>query len=208
MAQNWWVQDYGLNILPGNATTGGGGNLGNIAAAGAVQFRDPLDARRAAAGRIGQAEYPDGYLGNIPWDRRRDRMAVNVAERLTARSYQRGVHRGAQVSPKDYFWPGDQPGPEDGIARQMASVRVGNVMIAPRFASRGNPVEYLAHQGRTAGMATPEALGSQLAEMRSMGIDPANNPIIPQDPESMRKMMPRYGTFRKNLGTASVGNSS
>ena len=197
MANHWWVQDYGLNILPGNATTGGGGNLGNVAAAGAVQFRSPIDAARAASGRIPQAEYPDGYLGNIPWDRRRDRLAISVTDRLTSRSYQRGVHRGTQISPKDYFWPTDDVGPTDGLTRESLAMKAGNVLLVPKAAPRGNPVEMLAHQGRTAGMATPENLGNQLAEMRSMGIDPANNPIIPQDPESMRRMMPKYGTFRR-----------
>jgi hypothetical protein len=188
MPNTWWVNDGGYGILPGNATVGGGGTP---SAAGAVQFRSPIDAARAVGGRLPQAEYPSGYLGNII-DRRTDRLVQAVTERLTSRSYQRGVHKGSNISPKDYFWPEDDPKPDDGLRRQAKSVKVGNVLMAPRFAPKGNPVEILAHQGRTAGMSTPGDLGNQLATMRSMGISPAQNPIIPQDPDALRSMMPRY----------------
>jgi len=197
MAQHWWVADTGLNILPGNAAYGGSGNLGRLANSGAVQFRSNIDRDRAVGGRIPQAEYPDGYLGNMPWDRRRDRLAINVTERLTARSYQRGVHKGSRIPPKDYFWPSGEPQPMDGLKREARAVRSGNVLMVPRFAPTGNPVERISHMGKTAGMATPEETGLQLQRMRSMDVDPARNPVIPQDPDHIRAMIPRYATGRR-----------
>lgn len=196
MGGQWWVADEGRYILPGNAAYGGGGNLGNLSNNGAVQFRSPIDRDRAVGGRIPQAEYPDGYLGNLSWDRRRDRLAINVTERLTAQSYQRGVHKGSRISPQDYFWPSDKPQPDSGLIREaQGAIRQGNVTLVPRFAPIGNPVERISHMGKTAGMATPEEQGLQMERMRSMGVDPSQNTIIPQDPESLRKIMPAYRTF-------------
>jgi hypothetical protein len=189
MGVQWWVQDNGLGILPGNATVGGNGYAGNQTASGAVQFRSPLDQARAASGKVPYAEYPDGYLGNII-NRRSDRLIQAVKERLTAQSYQRGVHKGSRIEAKEYFWPSDQVNPDSGLERQSIQVRDDNVIRTQRFAPIGNPVERLAHMGKTSGMATPGMLGQKMQEARDMGSNPVTNPIVLQDPN----LRPRYKT--------------
>lgn len=69
-----------------------------------------------------------------------------------------------------------------GLQRESRAQRVGNVILTPRFAPIGNPVERLAHQGRTAGMATPGEVGRKMEEARKMGVNPAINPLIPPGP--------------------------
>lgn len=184
----WWVNEGGHPGILAGSNYGGG--AGNVAASGAVQFRSPLDAARAASGKLPQAEYPDGYLGNIT-SRRGDRLVQHVQGRLTEQSYQRGVHKGSRIATQDYFWPAQDMGPEDGLKRESRAQRVGNVILVPRNAPKGSPVERLAHQGRTAGMATPGEVGRKMAEARSFGVDPALNPIVPPDP---KHFMPRYRT--------------
>ena len=151
-------------------------------------------AARAAHGKLPQAEWPDGYLGNII-DRHSDKLLQHVTDRMTSRSYQRGVHKGSRINPKDYFWPSDDMGPDDGLERQAMAQRVDGLILVPRSAPRGNPVEMLAHQGRTSGMATPGMLGQKMQEARDMGVDPASNPIVLQD-AALRKMVPKYGIGR------------
>lgn len=81
----------------GSPVTGGGGTpLGG--------YHSLLDARRSvASGKVPYAEYPDGYLGNVN-SRREDRLLQHVQTRLTQRSYQRGVHKGERIDPRDYYW--------------------------------------------------------------------------------------------------------
>jgi hypothetical protein len=115
---------------------------------------------------------------------------------MTSRSYQRGVHKGSRINPKDYFWPPDDVGPDDGLERQGAGLRTPDgLILVPRSAPRGNPVEMLAHQGRTAGMASPGMIGQKMQEAREYGVNPALNPIVLQD-IALRKMIPRYGVGR------------
>ena len=187
----WWVNEGGF---PGTLAGSNFGSGGNVTASGAVQFRSSLDAARAAHGRIPQAEYPDGYLGNII-NRRGDRLLESVSNRLTEQSYQRGVHKGSRISPKSYFWPTGQIQPEAGLEREALSRRVGATIPVPRSAPVGNPIEMLAHQGRTAGMASPGMLGQKMQEARDYGVDPAMNPIVLQDLH-LKTMTPRYGIGR------------
>src|SRR3954470_11123771 len=95
MANDWQhLTPYGLPI-DGNTAVGAGG----------TPYRSALDATRSAApGFTPDAEYPDGYLGNIQ-SRREDRLLSAVQSRLTNRSYQRGVHKGDKIGQEDYFWP-------------------------------------------------------------------------------------------------------
>lgn len=186
---SWWVNEGGF---PGILSGSNHGTGGNQTAAGAVQFRGPLDAARAAAGRIPQAEYPDGYLGNII-DRRQDRLLQSVSNRLTEQSYQRGVHKGSRISPKNYFWPQGEVQPDAGLERQAQGVRVGNTIAVQRWAPIGNPVEMLAHQGRTSGMATPGMLGQKMQEARDYGVNPGFNPIVIQD-QHLSRLGPKYRT--------------
>jgi hypothetical protein len=196
MAQWWTVNDDGLGILPGNATVGGGGN---VAAQGAVQFRSPIDAARASSGQLGQAQYPDGYLGTII-DRRSDKLIQAVKNQLTSQSYQRGVHKGSRVDPHDYLWPDGFVSPDSGLERQAAGAhRTGYTISTPRFAPLGNPVERLAHMGKTSGMATPGEIGKKLEEGRQFGVDSSMNPIIPQDPHLQEgTFIPRYRIARNS----------
>jgi hypothetical protein len=188
---SWWVNEGGY---PGILAGSNYGTGGNQTAAGGVQFRGPLDAARAAHGKLPQAEYPDGYLGNII-NRRGDRLLESVSNRLTEQSYQRGVHKGSRISPKSYFWPQGEIQPDAGLERQAAAMRVGHVIPVMRSAPVGNPVEMLAHQGRTSGMASPGMLGQKMQEAREYGVNPAFNPIVVQD-QHLRRMVPRYGVGR------------
>lgn len=85
-------------------TTGGGGST--------VVPRSNLDYLRLGIGRTPEAEYPDGYLGNIR-SRRDDRgmptdtVLNSLKNRQNQRAYQRGVHRGERIDPAQYFWPSE-----------------------------------------------------------------------------------------------------
>jgi len=190
----WWVPAANrMGGLSPSSTTVGGGGYGS-SATGAVQFRDPLDARRAAQGQLGQAEYPDGYLGNII-DRRSDKL-IPAMQRLTDASYQRGVHKGSKIDPGNYTWEG--MGPDDGLRRESrAQIDEQGRYIVRRFAPHGNPVEVLAHQARehTGGLATPGDIGAKMDEARAAGVNPAANPIVVMDAvhaQHLRGMLPRY----------------
>lgn len=140
-----------VNQLPWLPTAQGGpnGGGGSLSDAEAIQFRDPLDAARSGAlgrGRIGQADYPDGYLGPVN-DRRQDRLANEVAGRLTDRSYQRGVHAGVKMNRIQYFWP-EEFTPSSGIEREMRGVQVGNVIMVEKATPVGSPVEHLVNGGK------------------------------------------------------------
>jgi hypothetical protein len=185
---NWWVPTQPGPAFPGGTTTGGGGS---VETAGAVQYRSPLDADRAAKGSIPSAEYPDGYLGTIT-NRREDKLLEAVQERLTERSYQRGVHKGSKIGPQDYHWDESVLDPMSGIRREARTAkRVGTVIQVEKWAPRGNPVEKLAHMGKTAGLSAPE----QMNVYKKYGVSPSKNPVVLQDPgrvERMQKMLPRY----------------
>lgn len=158
----------------------------------ALTARDPLDASRMAAGFAPGASWPDGYLGNIT-DRRGDRVLGALAHQ-NQRSYQRGVHKGERTDPGSYSWS-DSMNPDMGLARQSAAavedIEGGIVMMTQRFAPTGNPVERLAHGGKTA-MMNPR---QQDAAMRAAGGDPSVNPVQVVDPSLRAKMaqhLPRW----------------
>src|ERR1700761_7497718 len=94
---NWYVQNFpGGPGQPSAPAYGGGGS-------DMLTARDPLDAKRMAAGFAPGASYPDGYLGTIT-DRREDRDMAVLQSRLTPNSYQRGVHKGDIIPKGDYSW--------------------------------------------------------------------------------------------------------
>lgn len=108
--------------------SGGGGQI--------IQFRDPLDARRAMMGQVPTAEYPDGYLGNVQ-SRREDRLLDSLKNRLNQRNYQRGVHKGEQTDPADYLWPAEF-GLMTGIDRQATTgLRAAPLMTASEQIAQG-----------------------------------------------------------------------
>jgi hypothetical protein len=120
---------------------GGGGRTDLIG------YRSILDARRAAATvKTPEAEYPDGYLGNVN-SRREDRLLKGIQSRLTQRSYQRGIHKGERIDPSDYFWP-TTFNPQTGLDTQATGLR---------FAPLGVPEEQIHYMGKRH-MLSPQQL--------------------------------------------------
>lgn len=182
---NWYVPNEGTN-QPGAHTYGGGGTYN----AGVIQYRSTLDAKRAAHGQLPYAQYPDGYLGTLSQDRRQDKLLDNITEKLNQRSYQRGVHKGEKIDRSDYFWP-DDANPMRRIRAEANYTKTLYTMDVKRFAPRGNPVERLAHLGKTAGLSSPE----QESIYRQYGVSVAKNPVVIQSPDDkarMMKMLPQY----------------
>lgn len=160
---NWWLDAYPA-ALPGSTVPGQGGY-----GTSAISYRDPLDAKRSAAGFAPGASYPDGYLGNII-DRRDDKMLGALQTSLNQRSYQRGVHVGSKVGASQYFW-NDDMNPDMGLQRQAAAqpvdVEGAVVYMSPRYAPTGEPVPRLAHDGKTV-TAPTEDDPSRAARMAKM----------------------------------------
>lgn len=131
---NWSsITPYNIG-QPGSTTVGGTGGGGGLPPG----IRNHLDAARAAMGRVPSADYPDGYLGTIT-DRREDRLLKNLKNRLTDRSYQRGVHVGSKVDPRSYFWT-PEFNPDTGLEYEAAG---------RKWTAKGSPTERLAHGGKT-----------------------------------------------------------
>jgi hypothetical protein len=89
-------------------------------------------------GRTPEAEYPDGYLGNVK-SRREDRLLDSLKNRLTQRSYQRGVHKGERIDPSDYFYPAGLD-PQRGLRAQARGQRQApafNLAVAPHLVNDG-----------------------------------------------------------------------
>jgi len=184
---NWWVPSQPYNGSPGQATYGGGGSYKSDV----IQYRSNLDAARAGHGQVPFAQYPDGYLGSLSQDRRQDKLLDAVQKQLNKKSYQRGVHKGEKIDRSDYFWPADFK-PDRGLAREArTAVFNGNTISVQRFTPRGNPVERLAHLGKTAGLTPPE----QENLYKQYGVSIAKNPVVISDPDAkarMQKMRPSW----------------
>lgn len=163
-AHNNW-QSLGAGGMWGGATAYGGG--------GTPVTHDSLDAARLGVGKVPQAEYPDGYLGTLR-SRRSDRTGLpasvsdtvldSLKNRLTQRSYQRGVHKGERIDPSDYYYPQGFD-PQAGLRRQAQS----GLRFAPlmQFA----PPTHLVNDGKSdppqtiPGQMDPKRLG-QFARLR------------------------------------------
>lgn len=183
---NWFVPSQPYNGQPGQATYGGGGGYG----ADVLQARSQIDASRMGRNQLGYAQYPDGYLGTLSQDRRQDKLLGAVQNKLTERSYQRGVHKGEKISYGDYFWPQDA-NPMRRIQAESRYIQGRNTMDVRRFAPAGNPVERLAHMGKTAGLSAPE----QENLYKQYGVSYAKNPVVISDPDTkarMQHMLPQY----------------
>lgn len=179
---NWWVDSFPAS-MPGGTVYGGGGAYEGT---DALTARNPLDAKRIAAGFAPGASYPDGYLGNIPADRQQDKV-LGALNHQNSRSYQRGVHKGERTDPSSYMWNQDMS-PDMGLVRQsevsLQDVEGGVVMFTPKFVPTGDPVERLAHDGKTAMMTNRE----QEAALRAAGGDPSKNPVMVVDPTRRARM--------------------
>lgn len=157
-----WSYSTPMNIgQPGTPAIGG---------VQALQFRDPLDARRAMQGnRIPQAEYPDGYLGTLT-SRRDDRVLNQLKKNLNQRSYQRGVHKGEKIDPADYLWP-PEFGPMSGLERQLTGLRAAPLMtVAEQMQTYGAP---------------------QVSRVRGVG-SLTTNPPNPQQTSDLRRLGPSW----------------
>lgn len=157
---------------PGAPVSGGGGTP-------LVGARDILDARRSAmTPRTPNAEYPDGYLGQVQ-SRREDRLLQNVQARLTQRNYQRGVHKGERVDQSDYFWNA-KVNPMAGLEAQARGQRWTAV--------GSTAVEQINHMGKNH-LLPPEELDKVAA-----GYGVVN--VIPVDPvrqASLKHLLPQWG---------------
>lgn len=140
MGSDWQrLTPYGVP-LDGNTATGGGGNP-------LTGYRDILDAKRSMAKPFTpDAEYPDGYLGNVN-SRREDRLLNAVQGRLTERSYQRGVHKGDKIGQQDYFWPVEF-NPQSALEAQAQGRRWGPV--------GSTPAEQINHMGKNHMLSSEE----------------------------------------------------
>jgi len=130
--QNW--QSLGASGMWGTYTSGGN----------APVARSRLDESRLGVGRVPQAEYPDGYLGNVV-SRRGDKILDSVKARITQKQYQRGVHKGERIDPGDYLWP-DSQRPQRGLESEARGLRQ-----AP--AAKLFPPAQLVNDGKTAQLA-------------------------------------------------------
>lgn len=151
------VQSLGAGGLYGGYTVNGGG--GGFTS---PVSHDALDRMRIGLGRTPSAEYPDGYLGTIR-SRREDRLLDSLKNRLTQRSYQRGVHKGERIDQSDYFWPSAMQ-PDRGLRNEARGMRTGPLM---QFA----PPPHLVNDGKANTRAFEPAQvnqqrASQLARMR------------------------------------------
>jgi hypothetical protein len=157
---------------PGAPVHGGGG--GRTLSG----YRDILDARRsAAAPRTPNAEYPDGYLGNVN-SRREDRLLNAVQNRLTARNYQRGVHKGEKIDNSDYFWSPEFH-PMSGLEAQARGQKWGPV--------GSTAAEQINHMGKNH-MIPPEQM-SRVAQQYNV------KEITPVDPvrqDKMSRLLPAW----------------
>jgi hypothetical protein len=189
---NFWFNNYPGGVGQPNAPAYGGGGTDVLSA------RDPLDAKRVAAGFAPGASYPDGYLGTIT-TRQEDKTMAVLQGRLTSTSYQRGVHAGSLQPHQAYFWTEDV-NPTAGLQRQAQAVLTPSegalVWSTPKFSPSGDPVEMLANDGKMAGKPAREIE----AELLRRGGDPAKNPVTQLNPSraaQMSRMLPPWSGVRR-----------
>jgi len=126
------------------------------------------------------AAYPDGYLGTIT-TRSEDKLLKNVKNRLTQRSYQRGVHKGERIDAHDYAW-------RDGIDPQAG---LENEATGLRWAPKGNLVERLAHGGNS-DVLSPQEM-AKIAPQYGLAYKPNKDVINPDRSERMSRYLPSWG---------------
>lgn len=153
-------------------------NIGQPGSTNLVGYRDILDAKRTnSQARIPSAEYPDGYLGTII-NRREDRLLKAVQGRMTDRNYQRGVHKGEKLDPRDYYWP-EEFQPDTGIRYEARGLQ---------WTARGSVTERLAHGGMET--ASPQEMAAAQAQY---GVD-AESPkqIDPLRQQRLARLLPQW----------------
>jgi hypothetical protein len=135
----WYVPDG-----PSAFTYGGGGQP-------PAAWRDLLDARRSGMDpRLPQAEYPDGYLGNVP-SRRSDRVLNAIQKRYNSLTERTSKHT-VVLHPSEYEWP-----PEFGLTTGLKYQAEGR-----KWAPKGEP-DRVATYGRNS-MPSPREIARQRKE--------------------------------------------
>lgn len=152
MSQNWAETNF---LSPY-------GNQGNQGGDLQPWWRDQLDFRRAMWRQTPEATYPDGYLGTIR-SRRDDRLLDSLKNRLTQRSYQRGVHKGERIDPGDYLWPAAFQ-PDNGLAAEAMGMRQAPIGGIPE---RNQPQEQQMLPRGTASLATLNRANQQINPKRT-----------------------------------------
>jgi len=161
---------------PGSPVQQGGGGRTDL-----VGYRSILDARRSMGdAKIPSAEYPDGYLGTIT-ARREDRLLKNVKDRLTQRSYQRGVHKGSRIEPGDYQWSKDV-NPQAGLEAEAHG--------GARWAPKGNIVERLQYVDK-ADVLSPSEM-AKIAPQYGLEYKPNKDTTNPIRSERMARYLPSW----------------
>lgn len=159
----------------GSTTSMGAGGGMNGSQTNLAGFRNILDAKRAMVGKTPNAEYPDGYLGNIT-DRREDKLLQHVRE--NARSYTRGVHKGSRIEAQDYFWPEDF-NPMTGLEHQKRG---------QKWTAQGSPVERLVYSDKNMSQAEEVQIRAQM----NLPVDPQMRNSDPIVRAGLRKNLPAW----------------
>ena len=162
---------------PGSPVQQGGGGRTDL-----VGYHSILDARRSMGegARTPSADYPDGYLGTIT-SRREDRLLKTIKNRLTQRSYQRGVHKGSRIEPGDYTWSKDV-NPQAGLEAEADGCE--------RWAPKGTPVERLSHMG-TNDVLSPQEM-AKIAPQYGLAYKPDRDVVNPARSERMSHYLPSW----------------
>lgn len=140
---------------------------------------------------MGEAEYPDGYLGDSSI-RQENKLARNVTERMTDRSYQRGVHRGGKMPREEYSWPGDLT-LYTRLQVQSYPEWDGDCMTVPRAAPVQDGMEYLRHGGSQYALA--DAQKQQVYQR--LGIQQTitqDTPVTSLDPAFLKEWLPPWSS--------------
>lgn len=182
MSNNLWLNQSPFTDTRGGPSGGGGGY-------GQSMYRSSIDAARANAGaRMGEAEYPDGYLGDSAI-RQENKLARNVTERMTDRAYQRGVHKGGKMPREEYSWPGDF----DLMTRLQSQAYPGwdgDCMTVARPAPVFDGETYLRHGGSQATMTDPQK--QQVYQRLGIQATITQDTPVPMDAEFLKEWLPPW----------------
>ena len=159
----------------GSVAVGAGGGI-NGSEQSLAGFRNILDAKKAmATGKTPNAEYADGYLGNVS-DRRGDKLLQHVRE--NARSYTRGVHKGSRIAAEDYFWTADF-NPMTGLEAQSRG---------KTWTAQGSPVERLVYGDKYLSQAEEAQIRAQM----NLPVDPQMRNSDPEVRAMGRRNLPSW----------------
>lgn len=182
ISNNLWLNQSPFTDTRGGPSGGGGGY-------GQSFYRSSIDAARANAGaRMGEAEYPDGYLGDSSI-RQENKLARNVTERMTDRAYQRGVHRGGKMPREEYSWPGDFT-LYSRLQAEASPGWDGDCMTVPRAVPVPDGMEYLRHGGSQ--FALVDSQKQQVYQRLGIQATITPDTVMPLDPMITKEWLPPW----------------